>query len=1039
MGALMRAKNWADTPLGPPDTWPQSLKTAVRILLTSRYAMWMGWGEDLTFFYNDAYQPTLGVKHGWALGSSARDVWNEIWPDIGPRIERVLRTGEATWDEALLLLLERSGYPEETYHTFSYSPLANDRGEVIGMLCVVTEETERIIGERRLSSLRDLASEIGGKHTQAEVLAAVERQLGTNLKDLPFTLTYLFDDDGKARLACSTGVASGHPIAPAIIDPTAAAAEWPAGELLVRRSVFTVDALDRRFDHIPSGAWDKAPREAVVAPIARQGQDNPAGFLVAGINPFRRLGQGYLGFIDLVCGQIASGLANASAYEQERRRAEALAEIDRAKTAFFSNVSHEFRTPLTLMLGPLEDVLAKPGASPLAEHRSLVQVAHRNGIRLLKLVNTLLDFSRLEAGRAQANFEPVDLAALTAELASNFRSATEMAGLRLVIDCAPLSQPIYVDRDLWEKVILNLVSNAFKFTFEGQIVVETRPSSDGKCAEVTVRDTGTGVPANELPHLFERFRRVEGARGRSIEGSGIGLALVQELVRLHGGTISVASELGKGSSFTVALPFGTMHLPSDRIGRGQGLTTNLRAQAYVDEALGWLSDGSVDSAGPPPPPPSEEVGDLASIAGAKGQLVLVADDNADMRNYVQRLLRTAGFRVEAATDGEMALVTARQVKPDLVLSDVMMPKLDGFGLLAALRKDSELRDTPVLLLSARAGEEAKVEGLTSGADDYLTKPFSARELLARVRANLEIASLRRESIRTENELRRQAQVAQDRAEAILASINDGFLALDQDWRFTYVNSAAERMLGRTSGELVGNDYWEEYPASASTESEQNYRRAMTERESVAFESYHAPLRRWFDIRAYPARDGGLSIYFQDITERKNAETALRRLNETLEVQVVERTAELHTKEARLRTIFETSFTYQGLMSVDGTLLDANATSLSGIAARREDVVDKPFWETPWFTGTPGLPDTVRNAIPVVARGELVRQEIHVNLPVGGWRWFDFQMRPVRDEKDTIIGIVPEAVEVTERRQGRGGITPGTENGRHRSADRRRRP
>jgi PAS domain S-box-containing protein len=941
MGALMRAKNWADTRLGPPHTWPQSLKTAVRILLTSRYAMWMGWGEELTFFYNDAYQPTLGVKHAWALGTSARDVWKEIWPDIGPRIERVLRSGEATWDEGLLLLLERSGYPEETYHTFSYSPLANDRGEVIGMLCVVTEETERIIGERRLSSLRDLASEIGGKHTQAEVLAAVERQLGTNPKDLPFTLTYLFDGDGKAQLACSTGVASGHPIAPATIDPAAATAEWPAREVLARRSVLTVDVRDRSFAQIPGGAWDKPPHEVVVAPIAKQGQDAPAGFLVAGINPYRRLSEAYLGFMNLVCGQIASGLANASAYEEERRRAEALAEIDRAKTTFFSNVSHEFRTPLTLMLGPLEDVLARSGASPLADHRALVQVAHRNGIRLLKLVNTLLDFSRLEAGRAQANFEPVDLPTLTAELASNFRSATEMAGLRLVIDCAPLPQPVYVDRDLWEKVILNLVSNAFKFTFEGQIAVETRLSPDGKCAEVIVRDTGTGIPVDELPHLFERFRRVEGARGRSIEGSGIGLALVQELVRLHGGAIRVASEFGKGSAFTVALPFGTAHLPSGRIGRGQGLTSNLRAQAYVDEALGWLSDGAADTAELQPPPPSEEVGDLASIAGAKGQLVLLADDNADMRGYVQRLLRTAGFRVEAVADGETALAAARQLKPDLVLSDVMMPKLDGFGLLTALRKDTELRDTPVLLLSARAGEEAKVEGLSAGADDYLTKPFSARELLARVRANLEIASLRRESVRTENELRRQAQIAQERAEAILASINDGFLSLDQDWHFTYVNTAAERMLGRTGGELIGKDYREEYPASTGTDNEQIYRRAMTDRESVAFESFHALLRRWFDIRAYPARDGGLSIYLQDITERKNAEDALRRLNETLEAQIIERTAELQAKEARLRTIFETSFTYQGLMSVDGTLLDANATSLSGIAARHEDVVALP--------------------------------------------------------------------------------------------------
>jgi signal transduction histidine kinase/DNA-binding response OmpR family regulator len=1017
MGALMRAKNWADTPLGPPEAWPQSLKTVVRILLTSRYQMWMGWGEELLFFYNDAYRPTLGVKHGWALGVSAREVWKEIWPDIGPRIERVLKSGEATWDEGLLLFLERSGYPEETYHTFSYSPLANDQGEVVGMLCVVTEETERIIGERRLASLRDLASEIGGKHTQSEVLAAVEHRLGANLKDVPFALTYLFDDDGKASLACGTGITPGHPIAPAIIDPAGSVTTWPAGELLAQRTNLTVGALDRRFETIPTGAWDRSPRDAVIAPIARQGQDTPAGFLVAGINPFRRLDEAYLGFINLVAGQIASGIANAHAYEEERRRAEALAEIDRAKTTFFSNVSHEFRTPLTLMLGPLEDVLSKPETSPLSDHRSLVQVAHRSGVRLLKLVNTLLDFTRIESGRAQANFEPVDIAACTAELASNFRSTVEMTGLRLAVGCAPLPQPVYVDRDMWEKVILNLISNAFKFTFQGEISIETKSSPDGSCAEVTIRDTGTGIPAEELPHLFERFRRVESARGRSIEGSGIGLALVEELVGLHGGAIRVTSQVGVGSAFTVAIPFGIAHLPSDRIGRPRtAATTNARAQAYIEEALGWLSDGPADAAELALPSASEDVGDVAAISGAEGHLVLLADDNADMRNYVQRLLRTAGFQVEAVTDGEKALAAARRVKPDLVLSDVMMPNLDGFGLLAALRKDTRLRDTPVILLSARAGEEAKVEGLSAGADDYLTKPFSARELLARVRANLDMAALRREAVRVENELRRQAQMAQERAEGILASISDGFLALDRDWRFTYVNSAAERMLDRAGGELIGKNYWEEYPASGGAAREINYRRAMAERVSVAFENYHAPLRRWFDIRAYPARDGGLSIYFQDITERKVAEDALRRLNETLEIQVAQRTAELQAKEARLRTVFETSFTYQGLMAVDGTLVDANATSLAGIASRLEDVVGIPFWETPWFTGTPGMPEAVRNAIPVVAGGEIVRQEIHVNLPVGGWRWFDFQMRPVRDGRNAVVAIVPEAVEVTGRRQ-----------------------
>src|SRR5579862_3116265 len=385
VGKLMRAKRWDDTPLGSPETWPQSLKTVVRILLTSRYQMWMCWGPQLTMFYNDAYGPTLGVKQQWALGASAREVWQEIWPDIGPRIEHVLTSGEATWDEGLLLFLERSGYPEETYHTFSYSPLSDDRGSIVGMLCVVTEETERIIGERRLSSLRELASEIAGKNTSAEVLAAAERSLSANLRDLPFTLIYQFDADGVARLISAIGVPPGHPVAPAAIAPSDADAPWPAGELLQRASLLTVGDLGRRFAQIPAGAWPKPPHEAVIAPMAQQGQHRPAGFLVAGINPFRRLDDPYCGFISLVAGQIAAALANAQAYEEERRRAQALAEIDRAKTTFFSNVSHEFRTPLTLMLSPLEEALTLSDTQIDSETRSLVSVAHRNGMRLLKL------------------------------------------------------------------------------------------------------------------------------------------------------------------------------------------------------------------------------------------------------------------------------------------------------------------------------------------------------------------------------------------------------------------------------------------------------------------------------------------------------------------------------------------------------------------------------------------------------------------------------------------------------------------------------
>jgi PAS domain S-box-containing protein len=646
---------------------------------------------------------------------------------------------------------ERNNYREEGYFTYSYSPIKHSDGRVGGVFTAVSETTERVLSERRLRILRELAAQTAESKSVQAACQAFARVLGAGNPDLPFAILYLLDEDGTfASLLAKTGL--DDTFAPAAVrldqdDP------WGVARVIRNGNMIVLNDLALHFGDLPGGIWPEPTTSAIVLPVAKPGQNGgTAGVLVAGINPRRALDDAYRGFFDLVAGHLATAISNARAHEEERKRAEALAEIDRAKTQFFSNVSHEFRTPLTLMLGPLEDVLAKPETNPLSDHRSLVSFAHRNGVRMLKLVNALLDFSRIEAGRAQATFQPIDLAIFTAELASNFQSAIEKAGLHLVVHCPSLPQQVYVDADMWEKVVLNLISNAFKFTFEGEIAIAAKPSSDGRCAEVTVRDTGSGIPPEELSHLFERFHRVEGARGRSIEGSGIGLALVQELIKLHGGTIRVTSEVGQGSAFTVAIPFGVGHLPADRIGRGRAMATaNVRPQAYVEEALGWFCDGGTAAPAPPPPPASNEIGDVSAIAGTEGQLVLVADDNADMRNYVERLLRASGYRVEAVTDGKKALAAARRLKPDLILSDVMMPELDGFGLLTAVRKDAELRDTPVLLLSARAGEEAKVEGLSAGADDYLIKPFSARELRARVGVKLQLARTRLE--RSERKLR----------------------------------------------------------------------------------------------------------------------------------------------------------------------------------------------------------------------------------------------------------------------------------------------
>lgn len=441
-----------------------------------------------------------------------------------------------------------------------------------------------------------------------------------------------------------------------------------------------------------------------------------------------------------------------SAREQERQRAETLAELDRAKTTFFSNVSHEFRTPLTLLLAPLQDALSDRTFPLPPPQQERIELARRNSLRLLKLVNTLLDFSRIEAGRIEAVYEPTDLATFTTELASVFRSGIEQAGIRLVVDCPPLSELVYIDRQMWEKIVFNLLSNAFKFTFAGEIAVRLH-LTDGERVMLQIQDTGIGIEPENVPYLFDRFYQVRGAKGRTYEGSGIGLALAYELVKLHGGTIDVNSTVGQGSCFTITLPLGTAHLQSDRLKRvvndaptetlgDSTSSTAFNAAPYVAEVERWLPDRSRKAEGDPPE------SSLSSLSVPSPARVLIVDDNADMRDYLTRIL-SQYVQVEAVADGALALAAVEAQVPDLILADVMMPQLDGFELLYALRANPRTREIPTILLSARAGEESIVEGLQAGADDYLIKPFSALELISRVNNHLQMAKLRSVALQQE--------------------------------------------------------------------------------------------------------------------------------------------------------------------------------------------------------------------------------------------------------------------------------------------------
>ena len=829
MGAQMRTLDWSQTPLGPVQTWPQSLRTAVSICLNSRFPILIWWGQELIMLYNDAYRPILGAtKHPQALGRPGQRSWPEIWPIIGPMLEGVLTKGEATWSDDQLLVVDRNGYLEECYFTFSYSPIRDEQGQVGGVFTAVTETTAQVIRARRLQTLQKLATRTVTAQTAEEASALAAQALADNRADLPFALLYLFDETGeKLHLASATGLYPGEAASPLVLDcknQDEQSGGWPFAQVLAAGQAQPVTDLSTRFGPLPGEPWLAPTTSALLLPIPDAAQGRPTGLLIAGISPRRALDQEYHTFLELVVGQVATAISEAQAHEAERQRAEALAELDRAKTTFFSNISHEFRTPLTLILGPLDDLLQQPKALATGVQVQL-EMVYGNGLRLLKLVNTLLDFSRLQEGRIQAHYELVDLAAYTAELASVFRSTIERAGLQYHVHCPPLPRCVAIDREMWEKIVLNLLSNAFKFTLTGSITVAVEWQGDQVALHVC--DTGIGIPAAEMPNLFSRFHRVRGAIARTHEGSGIGLALVQELSKLHGGTVQVTSSEGEGSTFTVTIPTHT----SATLSGYQATTTATQPSfqegktTYLEEARRWLANfeenisdektgrtakaaaalsdlGIIDPLNNHTTSPSAQpIQPKSAIENRKSPLVLVADDNADMRDYLARLLGQH-YSVVTVADGDAALAAIRAQQPDLVLTDVMMPKMDGFALLQAVRHDPQVRATPVILLSARAGQKSRMEGLSAGADDYFVKPFAASELLAHIDAHVALQRVRQEAFgalqQSEEALRqREAQL-----QRVMDGSNDGFWDWNVQSGEMYVSPRWYEILGYNPNEFV---------------------------------------------------------------------------------------------------------------------------------------------------------------------------------------------------------------------------------------------
>jgi diguanylate cyclase (GGDEF)-like protein/PAS domain S-box-containing protein len=539
---------------------------------------------------------------------------------------------------------------------------------------------------------------------------------------------------------------------------------------------------------------------------------------------------------------------------------ETLQVLDQAKTDFFNDVSHELRTPLTLLLWSLEQLSKSERLKHDTETKAL-GTATRNAKRMLRLVNTLLEFARADSGRIKASYQPTDLASLTCELANQFRTAVEQAGLRLSLHCPPLGQPVYVDREMWEKIILNLLSNAFKFTARGEIRV-TLEEIDQR-AQLSVTDTGGGIPEEDISLVFDRFFRSREPRVRGEEGSGIGLALVKELVRFHGGEIQVESVKGQGTTFRVSLPFGREHLPAKAVREDAHALPLKEVSSYVEEVRNWVkpADGRRGSAEDSSPPvPAERL---------QHARVLVVDDSAELGNHIARLLGER-FQTETATEGARALAAIYQNPPDVVVTDLLMAGLGGLDLVRAIRTDPVVSTLPIIIVSGKANDDERTAALEAGADDFLVKPFNARELLARVTLLVEY----NERTRHERKLRADAESARTRMRMVLESVSEAFVAVDRSWQVTYANGKAGTWLAASPEERLGKPLAQFFTHDCMKALRTGLQEAMGKRNAVHHE--YAKANRWWNVGIFPSPEG-LVMLASDVTERKQAEERLLHL------------------------------------------------------------------------------------------------------------------------------------------------------------------
>ena len=707
MRSVYEQLDWSATALGPRDSWPGLLRLLVDLCLDSEFPVQISWGPDLLRALQRRLHPLLGAeKHPWALGRPASEVGPHLWPASEQHLREVMQTGRPYHSEDQRLIINRHGYPEEAYFTFSLSAIRDTDGTIVGLFNAITETTQHLLYERRLQVLRRLgAVSITADDSLASTCRAAVEVIGKTRESVPFVAVFLQDHpaQGGPRRVAGYGFDETAAASCELVEP--APRNGPVLEVIEHGGTALVSGLRERHPGVftPGPLGPLAPDQAFVLPVVLLGTRKPTGVLVIGVNPYWRPDEAYTAFAAMAARQLGVMITDAVSYQNERKRQQALAELDRARTEFFENISHELRAPLTMLLTPLQDILDEPGVVLPAAARDTVESSIRAADRLQRVVDALLDISRAESGALIPDREDIDLTSVTAELVESYRPATEgRLNLRVDVPTEPLRA--YVDRTMWATIVNNLVNNALKFTPVGEVAVSL--SGDDSQVVLTVADTGVGIAREEQAQIFERFHRA--SNGDQQPGSGIGLSLVAEMTAAQGGSVEVDSEPGVGSQFVVRLP-------------------------RYDGPQAVLADSAAE-----PQPEGEPAADRPRL--------LIIEDEPDLRGYLTKLFTKDGYAVEAAADAATALTLLESNPPDLLITDVMLPGQSGLDLLTTLRQDEGMARLPVVVLTARADAETAIGAFAAGADDFVVKPFNSAELLARVRAHHQMSQLRDDAV-----------------------------------------------------------------------------------------------------------------------------------------------------------------------------------------------------------------------------------------------------------------------------------------------------